>query len=263
MEEVKKLKNLIISKDGQVAIITINRPEKKNVFDTEVWLDLEIAAEMIENMEDARAVVINAAGDIFSAGIDLAHLNQVDSNKIRKTISWTQSVYSRWDSFPIPVIAAVQGLCLGSATELILACDIRIAARDAVIAIPEVRFGLAPDMGGTTRLTRLIGPGQAKRLILGCEQIDAEEAKSIGLVEIVTDKEELMEKALKLAKRIAAQPPIGVLMAKKGINLAVESSLMAGMLFEQAQSILCCGTEDQKEAISAFFAKRKPDFKGK
>lgn len=164
---------------------------------------------------------------------------------------------------PIPVIASVHGLCYGSAMELILGCDIRIASRDARFSIPEVRFGLSPDMGGTVRLTRLVGVGQAKRLIIGCDEITAEEAFQIGLIEILVDREELEEKTMKMARRIANLPPVAVRFAKKGINVADESSVAAGLLFEQAQSTFCCGTEDQNEGIDAFFEKRKPVFKGR
>jgi enoyl-CoA hydratase len=187
----------------------------------------------------------------------------VNSQFIIKNLSWLQSVYNRWEDFPVPVIAAIHGICYGSGTELILACDIRIAASNARIAIPEVRFGLSPDMGGTTRLPRLVGPGQAKRLILACEEVDAQEARAIGLVDVVVEPGQLMERAIKMANRIAGMPPVAVRMAKKGINLAVESSRMAGLYFEQAQSTYCCGTEDQKEAIKAFFEKRKPVFNGR
>ena len=256
-------KTLLLSKADRVAILTINRPEKLNTITVEMWQELEQAAKEIEAMDDLGAVVINASGDHFTAGIDLGVLNEFNSEFVMKNLSWAQSVYSKWEELSVPVIAAMQGVCYGSGIELALACDIRIAAKDARISIPEVRFGLSPDMGGTTRLPRLVGPGQAKRLIIGCEEIDAEEAKNIGLVEIVVERDQLMERAMNLARNIADQPPVAVRMAKKGINLATESSLMAGLYFEQAQSIYCCGTQDQKEAIQAFFEKRKPVFSGR
>ena len=118
-------------------------------------------------------------------------------------------------------------------------------------------------MGGTTRLTKLVGSGQAQRLIIACEEVDAEEARSIGHGWKSSRKRTTMEETMKLAQRIADMPPVAVKMAKKGINLAVESSCMAGLLFEQAQSIYCCGTHDQKEAVQAFFEKRKPTFEGR
>lgn len=256
-------KHLLVRKEGHIAIMTINRAESFNTLGPEAWAEIDAAAVEIEAMEDVRAVVINAAGQHFSAGIDLKQLETFNSEIVMKSVAHSQAAYSKWEDLPVPVIAAIQGICFGSATELILACDIRIAAQNARIAIPEVRFGLAPDMGGTTRLTKLVGSGQAKRMIIACDEVDADEAKSIGLVEKVVETDRLMEEAMKMAERIASQPPVAVWMAKKGINLAAESSRMAGLLFEQAQTVYCCGTEDQKEAVAAFFEKRKPVFHGK
>ncbi|MGE5405271.1 MAG: enoyl-CoA hydratase/isomerase family protein [Candidatus Saccharibacteria bacterium] len=260
---MNEYKTILLSRDDKIAVLTINRPQQFNLVNVEYLKELDAAAQELRGIDDLGAVVINANGEHFSAGIDLNMLAGVDSQFVMKHLDWLQHVYGQWESFPVPVIAAIHGLCYGSATELILACDIRVAASNARIAIPEVRFGLSPDMGGTTRLTKLVGPGQAKRLIIACEEIDAEEAKAIGLVEIVVEPDQLMERAVKLAKRIAGMPPVAVKMAKKGINLAVESSRMASLHFEYAQSTYCCGTEDQKEAIASFFEKRKPVFKGK
>jgi enoyl-CoA hydratase len=261
---MNEYKHLLIRKEGRVAILTLNRAEKMNTFNREVWKEIVKATDEIEEMDDLGAVIITGNGKHFSAGLDVNQLKDgANSETIRKNLPWEQAMYNKLEDFPVPVIAAIQGVCYGSATELVLACDIRIAAKDLRIAIPEVRFGLSPDMGGTTRLPRLVGAGQAKRLILGCEEIDAAEAKSIGLVEIVVEADELMEHAMKLATRIAAMPPMAVWMAKKGINLAAESGRMAGQLFEQAQSVFCCGTEDKQEATKAWLEKRKPEFKGK
>lgn len=254
---------LLLRKEENIATITLNRPQAFNVIGWELLEELEAFQKQIEKDSSVRAVVINANGENFSAGIDLKVLNQVNSNFVLEKLPWLQSVYSRWQEWNIPVIAAVQGLCYGSGVELILGCDIRVAAVNARFSIPEVRFGLSPDMGGTTRLTRLVGPGQAKRLIMGCEEIDAAEALRVGLVEIMVPREELASRTAKLAGRMAALPPIAIRFAKKGINLAAESSTAAGLLFEQAQSVYCCGSEDQSEAIQAFFEKRKPNFSGR
>lgn len=253
---------LLLKREDNIAVITLNHPETMNLVNWHLLEELDEIQGVIEKDESVRAVVINANGEHFSAGIDLKILLDVNSQFIMKNLTWLQRVYSRWQEWPIPVIAAIHGLCYGSAVELILGCDIRIAAEDCRLAIPEVRFGLSPDMGGTTRLTKLIGAGQAKRLIMGCEEVNAEEACRIGLVEIVVKREDLMERALKLARRMSNLPPAAMALAKKGINLAADSSVAAGLLFEQAQSTFCCGTADQNESIAAFFEKRKPVFKG-
>jgi len=252
---------LLFEKEGAVGVITINRPQHFNLVSIELLQELEEVQNTIEADKDVKAVVIKANGDHFSAGIDLSLLNQVNSQFIMEHLTWLQRLYGRWQEWPIPVVAAIHGICYGSAVELILGCDIRIASEECRLSIPEVRFGLSPDMGGTTRLAQLVGIGQAKRLIMGCEEIGAQEAFQIGLVEIVVKKEELIERAMKLAKRMTEMPPAAIRFAKKGINLAHESSVAAGLLFEQAQSTYCCGTQDQKEAIDAFFNKRKPTFK--
>jgi enoyl-CoA hydratase len=255
--------HLLVEKQDRIAVLTINRAEKFNTFGPDVWLEMRAAAQEIEAMDDLGAVVICAKGDHFSAGIDLKDLNTFNSEIVFKTVAWSQAVYTTWEEFPVPVVAAIQGLCYGSAMELILSCDIRVAASNARFSIPEVRFGLAPDMGGTTRMTKLVGSGQAKRMIMCCDEIDAAEAKAIGLVEITAEPDALLATAMKYAKKMASLPPVAIKMAKKGINLAAESSVRAGLLFEQAQTTYCCGTEDQKEAIAAFFEKRKPVFKGR
>ena len=246
-----------------VAVLTLNHPESMNIVNKELFTELDEMQNKIEQDKSIRAVVIKANGEHFSAGIDLNLLKSIDSQFVAENLNWLQRLYGRWQEWHIPVVAAVHGICYGSAVELILGCDIRVAADDLKIAIPEVRFALSPDMGGTVRLTQLVGLGQAKRLIMACEELNAQEALQVGLVEIVVPREKLEERAIKLAKRMAGMPPMAIRFAKKGINLANESSLAAGLAFEQAQSIFCCGTEDQNEAIDSFFAKRKPVFQGK
>lgn len=253
---------LLLKRKDNIATITLNHAETLNLVNWQLLEEMDEIQDEIAKDESVKAVIINADGKHFSAGIDLNILEKVNSQFVMKNLNWLQRVYGRWQEWNIPVIAAIHGLCYGSAMELILGCDIRIATEDSRFSIPEVRFALAPDMGGTTRLTKLVGVGQAKRLIMGCEEIDAQEAYNIGLVEIVVKQEELMDRTQKLAKRMANMPPAAMAFAKKGINLAAESSVAAGLLFEQAQSTFCCGTEDQNESIKAFFEKRKPEFKG-
>lgn len=253
----------IFEKTDNVAVLTLNHPDSMNIVNRELFNELHEMQNQIEADPSIRAVLIKANGPHFSAGIDLNLLNTIDSQFVAANLNFLQRLYGRWQEWHIPVVAAVHGICYGSAVELILGCDIRVAADDLRISIPEVRFGLSPDMGGTVRLTQLVGLGQAKRLILACEELEAAEAKEIGLVEIVVPRDKLEERAMKLARRMAGMPPMAIRFAKRGINLANESSVAAGLAFEQAQSIFCCGTQDQTEGINSFFEKRKPDFKGK
>ncbi len=248
-------------KEDTIGIVTLCNPKGFNLVAGEPFFrELYAIQEILEEDKSLRAVVINAEGDHFTAGVDLNTLIQADSQWIMDRLVWLQRLYSRWQEFPFPVVAAVQGICYGSGVELILGCDIRIAADNARFSIPEVKFGLAPDMGGTAKLTHLVGIGQAKRLIMGCDEINAEEALRIGLIEILVKKEELNDRAMKMAQKMANLPPGAMRFAKKGINLANESSVAASLLFEEVQSTYCCGTQDQNEGIKAFFEKRKPEF---
>lgn len=258
-----ELKNILFEKDGGVGLVTLNRPGSLNTFTEEMWQEMEFLQEQLAADEEVRVVVLTAAGDKFSAGIDISLLGKVNSNFIMKNLPRMQNINNRWESLRQPVIAAVRGICFGAATELILSCDIRISAEDGLFGIQEVSFGLSPDMGGSQRLPRAVGPSQAKRLILACETINAAEALRIGLVDEICSGEELLPRAFKLAKKIASKPPLAVMFAKKAINMAMESSLAAGLMFEQAQSMYCLGTEDKNEAVAAFFEKRKPNFKGR
>ena len=223
-------KYFLFSQEKGVGVLTLNRPPL-NIFDMGFYEELGEVETHIEHEEtQPRCLIINANGSCFSAGIDLNYLLTVN----------------------YPVIAAIQGLCVGSGLEFILGADIRIAAENAKFALPEVQLGLAADMGGTSRLTRLVGMGQAKRLALTGEQIDAAEALRIGLVEVVVPAEELSERAMKMAKGIARSPAAAVRFAKKGINATDEGGLRAGQMFEQAQSTYCCGTEDLKQSVKVY-----------
>jgi len=258
-----ELQTLIYQKEGHVAVVTLNRPQALNCLNEEMWSEISLVQDRIEDDEEIRAVVIRAAGDKFSAGIDISLLGKLNSQFIFKNLNKMQNLYTRWEAMNPPVICAIQGICFGAGAEMALACDIRIAARDAIFGLQEVNFGLSPDMGGSQRLTRTVGPSQAKRIILACEKIDAGEALQIGLVDKLCDPDDLDAQAMQLAQRIAGKPPVAVRFAKKAINVAMESSLQAGLLYEQAQSVYCFETEDMKEAVSAFFEKRKPQFKGR
>lgn len=249
--------------EGPLATLTLNNPSKFNIMGEGPWREMHAVQDLIEENPDIRVVIIKAEGPHFSAGINLKELLAVDAKFVSHRINYLQRAYNRWQELNAISIAAVNGMCYGSAFELCTCLDIRVASEDARFAIPEVRFGLSPDMGGSQRLPRLVGPGQAKRLILACEEIDAREAKEIGLVEIVVPLEELYPRAEKLAKNILNKPPWAVRFGKKAINLSQDSSIGGGLLFEQVQSCFCCDTEDQNEAVNAFFEKRKPTFQEK
>lgn len=258
-----KYNNILLTQEERVVTVTFNTPEKFNTFNLETWQELEHAVVEIAGYDDVGAVLVNANGNNYSAGIDVNLLQQVSSDYVLKNLPWLQSIYDRWEALPVPVITCVQGVCYGAAVEFILTCDLRVAGRSTHFCLPEVRLGLSPDMGGTARLTKLVGAGQARRLAIACDDIDGEEAKTIGLVQYLVEDDQLNRFTLKLAKRISKYPPLAVRMAKKAINVAEESSLKAALQFEQTQSFICCGSEDIQEGIGAFLEKRKPTFRGK
>ncbi len=246
-----------------IGILTLTDPKGYNFFSWKLIEELGQLLDEIEADTSLRAVIIQSNGKNFSCGIDFSNLVMANSQYVMERLPRLQRVYLRWQELPIPVVAAVNGLCFGIGTQLILGCDIRVAAESAEFATQEARFGLSPDHLGTTRLTHLVGIGQAKRMIMTCEQIKAEEALRIGLVEVIVKDEELHEYTFKLAQRMCGFPPAGLRFAKQGINVANESSVSAGLFYEQAQATYCCGTEDFQEAIAAFREKRPPVFKNK
>ena len=258
MSDVMKL-----AKDGHIATISFSDPNGLNLMSKEFIMALAGLQEEIARDNQLRAVIIRSEGAHFSAGVDLTFLKTVDSRFIKDNLNFLQRTFSRFQEIHIPVIAAIKGFCLGGGLELALSCDIRIAAEGATLALPEVKFGLAADQTGTTRLTKLVGIGQAKKLSLCTEMIDAAESYRIGLVEYLVKPEELDGKAIQLAKRISNLPPSAVRFSKMGINVAAEGNTYAALMFEQAQSIYCFSTEDKNEAVDAFLEKRKPVFHDK
>lgn len=249
--------------DGHVAYITLCDPRGLNLENLEMAQLLAEKQEEISRNNQIRAVVLRSSVTNFSAGADLAFLKEVNPRFLKDNLTFLQRTFSRFQELPIPVICAINGLCYGGGLELALSCDLRIAADNAKFAMPEVKFGFTADQTGTTRLTKLVGTGQAKKIILLCDEFDAAEAYRIGLVEYLVKPEELEAKAAKLAGRIAALPPSGVRFGKLGVNVAAEGNTYAGLMFEQAQSIYCFGTEDKEEAVNAFIEKRKGVFNDK
>ena len=256
--------DFIVEKKGALALVTLNRPEKGNSWTKDTYLEMERIQSDLHMDDDVRVILFTGAGEkFFCAGADLSLLSSLNSHFISRELHHFQGVNTRWDRHIKPVIMVLNGITVGSGLELALSGDIRIASSKSTFSINEVRLGLNPDMGGTQRLTRVVGPSQAKRLIFTAETIDAEEALRIGLVDLVVPHESLMQEALKMAERISSMPPLAVRFAKKAINLAVDSPLEVGLLYEEAASTFCMGTEDKKEAVASILEKRQPEFYGR
>lgn len=242
---------------GAVAIVTIDRPKALNALNPEVLADLKAAFEAIDQ-NTVRCVVLTGAGDkSFVAGADIGSMSTMTKAEGEAFGKLGNDVFLEIESFPLPVIAAVNGFALGGGNELSMSCDIRICSDNAVFGQPEVGLGITPGFGGTQRLARLVGLGMAKQLIYTAKNIKADEALRIGLVNAVYPLAELMPAAEKLAETIAKNAPIAVRACKKAINDGMQVDIDRAVTIEEGLFGSCFETADQKEGMGAFLEKRK------
>jgi enoyl-CoA hydratase len=254
---------LVLEKREGVAIITINRPEKRNALNIKTREEGAALLDELRNDTSVGVVVFTGAGEkAFIAGADIAEFAGRTSITQRDVMT-SRSLFTAIDTFPKPVIAMINGFCLGGGCELALACDIRIASENAVFGQPEINLGIIPGGGGTQRLTRLVGEGKAMEMILTGEFIDAKTAYSIGLVNHVVPLDQLQAKTMEIAQRISKKSPIALQLAKEAVKLASRSNLDEGLRREVDLFALCFSTEDKDEGVSAFLEKRDPAFKGR
>ena len=254
---------LLVEKQDRVAVITINRPDKRNALNIKTREEGAALLDELRNDESIRVIVFTGAGDkSFIAGADIAEFAGRTSIT-QRDVMMSRSLFTAIDSFPKPVIAMINGYCLGGGCELALACDIRIASETASFGQPEINLGIIPGGGGTQRLTRLVGEGKAMELILTGEIIDARSAYAIGLVNHVFPADQLRTKTLELATKIADKGPIALQLAKEAVKLASRSNLDEGLRREVDLFALCFSTADKDEGVSAFLEKRKAAFQGK
>lgn len=248
-----------VKKEDGIAILTINNPPM-NVLNTNLLLQMgKIFDELKKG--DVDVIIITGAGKAFVAGADIKEMSGKNAAQASEFSKLGQSIFSRIENFPKPVIGAVNGFALGGGTELAMCCDIVVASENAKFGQPEVNLGVIPGFGGTQRLPRLVGKNKAKELIFTGSVIDANEALRIGLVNIVVKHEEVMDAAKKLAEKIKSNAPIAVKLSKELINRDVD--LNHAISLEADAFTLCFSTEDMKEGMNAFVEKRKPRFKGK
>jgi len=249
--------------EGRVAVLTVNRPDKLNALSEQVRLEMLAHLEAIETDGGIGAVVVTGAGDkAFIAGADIGEFEGRSPFDQREAMA-SPRIFDVMASFPKPVIAMVNGFCLGGGCELAMSCDLRIAADTARFGQPEIKLGLIPGGGGTQRLPRLVGMGHAMRLILTGDMVPADEAKEIGLVEMVVPAAELRAKTLELASRIASMSPLTLRVAKEALRASERLAIEEGILYERDLFCLCFSTEDKKEGVEAFLAKRKPEWTGR
>ncbi len=244
--------------NGAVGLITINRPEALNALNSAILAELDQLLDQID-LEVIRCLVITGTGEkAFIAGADVAEMSEMNQTEAVLFSETGNSLFSKIEKFPVPVIAAINGYALGGGNELALSCDIRICSQNAVFGQPEAGLGITPGFGGTQRLARVIGSkSKAKEILFTCRNIKANEALEIGLVSAVYPSESLMEEALKIAARIASHAPIAVRNIKKAVNEGLDMSIDDAIKREIELFSACFATEDQKEGMQAFLEKRK------
>lgn len=265
--------NILLEKEDRIAKIILNRPDRMNALNLSLREDLETALKDIYEDEEIRVVIITGAEkdgkkrafssgddlmdpgfDFFSSTVILDYYNVVD--KVMRLFNFI-------DNYPKPVIAMVNGVCIGGAIELALSCDFIIASESAEFTWSELNIGMIPGWGGTQRLTRKIGESKAKRLIFTGDTIKGDTAKDIGLVDILTQNEKLNDVTMEFAKKLADKSPIMLRLAKISIEKGMECSLQSGLFYEILGEILSFKIEDMMEGMSAYLEKRKPEFKGR
>ena len=247
--------------EGQVGIVTINRPKALNALNSQVLEEIEATFKAID-LDAVRAVILTGAGEkSFVAGADIGEMSTLTKAEGEAFGKKGNDVFRMIETFPIPVIAAVNGFALGGGCEISMSCDIRICSENAVFGQPEVGLGITPGFGGTQRLARLVGPGMAKQMIYTARNIKADEAFRIGLVNAVYPQEELMAAAKKMAAGIAKNAPIAVRACKKAINDGLEADMDDAIVIEEKLFGSCFETEDQKYGMAFFLDKNKEKVK--
>jgi len=257
-------KNILLSFEGEIGILAINRPKALNALNIETLRDIQMGIQEAKDCSEMKVLILTGSGEkAFVAGADIAEMkgmNSIEALNFSKLGHLTLKMIQDLDR---PVIAAVNGYALGGGTEIAVACDFIYASENARFGLPEVTLGIFPGFGGTQRLPRLIGKGKAKELILTGKMITAQEAYQMGIVNRVFPPTSLMVETKKVALQIAANGAVGVRLAKMAMDTGFNMDLTEACSLESYAFSLGFTTEDQKEGMTAFIEKRKPNFKGK
>jgi enoyl-CoA hydratase len=254
--------NVLLSKNEGIALITINRPKFLNALNRATVEELSQIIDLVKKDDDVKAVIITGAGDkSFVAGGDIAYLKTLTTVEAREFAVFGQAVLRKMETLAKPVIAAINGFCLGGGCELAMACDFRIASLNAKFGQPEVSLGVMAGFGGTQRLPRLVGVGIAKQMHYTGDVIDAAEALRVGLVNEVVSAGNLMNHVKEIANKILSKGQLAVRSSKMAINEGMQTDIDRAMTIEANIFGICFSTEDQEEGMNAFIEKRKPQFK--
>lgn len=257
------LENIRAELDGNIAVLTMNRPKALNALNDQTLDELDRLVTCLEGEADILGVIITGEGKAFVAGADISQMSAYGSEQGRNYANRAQALFNKLEALEKPVVAAVNGYALGGGCELSMSCDIRIASEKAVFGQPEANLGVIPCFGGTQRLPRLVGTGIAKELIYTGRQVKAEEAKAIGLVNKVVPPEALLEEAKAMLAIITAKAPMAIRYSKVAINRGMDVDLRAGLELEKDLAAITFGTEDKQEGMDAFLAKRPALFRNK
>ncbi|MBI4126203.1 MAG: enoyl-CoA hydratase/isomerase family protein [Deltaproteobacteria bacterium] len=256
--------NILMTIDGHVATVTINRPQQLNALNEPTLTELKRSFDELGQNREVRAIILTGSGEkAFVAGADITAMSQMTPDQASIFARLGHETMSSIETCARPVIAAVNGFCLGGGFELALACDFIYVADSAKLGLPEVGLGLFPGWGGTQRLTRLLGKNKAKEVIYSARIFTAPEALAMGIVNKVCPRESLLAEVAGVAREIASKGPIAVGITKLLINGACNTTLNEGLAAERNSFAECFRTEDLKEGLKAFVEKRKPIFQGK
>lgn len=254
--------NILVDRDGYLAVVTLNRPENLNCFDYATLLELEGVLEELHGDREVRTVIFTGAGKAFSAGADLKERRTLSEAQVRRNVRKIREVFNKVEHLPQPTIAAINGYAFGGGMELALSCDFRYAAEDAVMGLTETGLAIIPGAGGTQRLPRLIGVAKAKELIFTARKLKASAALEYGILNGVVPAENLLAKCRELAEEMMANGPLAVTQAKFAIQQGMEVDLQTGMAIESKAYEVIIPTKDRVEALNAFVEKRNPQFRG-
>lgn len=255
--------NILVEKKDGLAIFKFNHPETLNALNSEILLELDEKLDLVIKDEQVHVVIITGNGKAFVAGADISEMRDKTPDQAREFANLGVKVFRKIELMEKPTIAAVNGFALGGGCELSMSCDIRIASEKAKFGQPEVGLGIIPGFAGTQRLSRLVGLGKAKELIFTANIINAVEAEKIGLVNKVVTPDTLMDEAINLAMKIQSNAQMAIRYCKTSINRGYETDIETGMEIEKQLFSLCFATADQKEGMTAFLEKRKPNFLNK
>jgi enoyl-CoA hydratase len=255
--------NIIVEKKESIGVIKINRPNNLNALNKDTILELTKAVDELEKDKNIKVAILTGEGKAFIAGADIKQMKEMNPSEAKKFAEMGHNLLMNIEKSKLPFIAAVNGYALGGGCEVMMACDICIAAASAKIGQPEINLGIHPGFGGTQRLPRLVGRMKAKELLLTGDNIDANEAHRIGLVNMVVPDDKIMEEAERIANKIASKSTVQTDFIKSLVNKGMDVDLKKACELEISYFSKSFQTEDQKEGMTAFLEKRKPNFKGK